>query len=319
MQTGERFGRWSVVSAEVIDKKVLCRCDCGTERYVLERSLKHGGSQSCGCLRRERSVEAVSHDLTGQTFGELTVLKRLPDTSRGGVRWLTKCSCGNEYEVLGTLLVNGRRTHCASEVHKQYPFSDISGRTFGRLTAIRALDERDKNGYVMWHCVCSCGNEIDVSYNSLLYSNMQSCGCMKKEHSEHLKDYLTHVAGTSVDILKSKKVPSDNTTGYKGVYLIRGKYVAKIVFQKKAYNLGSFDCITDAAEARKEAEELLFDGMAKHYEMWKVRAEKDPQWAEENPVEVIVNQRRDKKLSVSFLPDMSEMMSLEKYMKSAVS
>ena len=41
------------------------------------------------------------------------------------------------------------------------------------------------------------------------------------------------VDGTSIDAIRSKKVPKDNTTGYKGVYLIRGKYVAKIVFQKK--------------------------------------------------------------------------------------
>lgn len=34
-------------------------------------------------------------------------------------------------------------------------------------------------------------------------------------------------------MLKSKKIPTDNTTGYKGVYLIRGKYVAKIVFQNE--------------------------------------------------------------------------------------
>ena len=73
-------------------------------------------------------------------------------------------------------------------------------------------------------------------------------------------------------MLKSKKVPTDNTTGYKGVYLIRGKYVAKIVFQKKQYFLGTYENIEDAAEARREAEEVLFDGSAKHY-----RKQKDKQ------------------------------------------
>lgn len=75
-----------------------------------------------------------------------------------------------------------------------------------------------------------------------------------------------------MDVLKSKKVPTDNTTGYKGVYLIRGKYVAKIVFQKKQYFLGTYENIEDAAEARREAEEVLFDGSAKHY-----RKQKDKQ------------------------------------------
>ena len=69
------------------------------------------------------------------------------------------------------------------------------------------------------------------------------------------------MAGTSVDILKSKKVPTDNITGYKGVYLIRGKYVAKIVFQKKQYFLGTYENIEEAAEARREAEEVCSMGL----------------------------------------------------------
>ena len=71
---------------------------------------------------------------------------------------------------------------------------------------------------------------MDVSYNNLVYGNLKSCGCQKKEHDKKLGSMLTHVAGTSIDILKSKKIPTDNTTGYRGVYLVKGKYLAKIVF-----------------------------------------------------------------------------------------
>ena len=105
-------------------------------------------------------------------------------------------------------------------------------------------------------------------------------------------------------MLKSKKVPTDNTTGYKGVYLIKGKYVAKIVFQKKQYFLGTYDDIADAAQARKEAEEVLFDGVAAHYEAWKQKADLDPAWAEENPVQIFVTQNSDKRLSLTLLPDL---------------
>ena len=94
------------------------------------------------------------------------------------------------------------------------------------------INEKTSKGERKWLCRCECGNEIDVAYNNLVHCNMKSCGCQKKEHDKSLQSFLTHVAGTSVDALKSKKVPMDNTTGYKGVYLIRGKYVAKIVFQK---------------------------------------------------------------------------------------
>ena len=56
-------------------------------------------------------------------------------------------------------------------------------------------------------------------------------------------------------MLKSDKLPKNNTTGVRGVYRIWGKYVAKIVFQKKQYHLGSYDSLEEAALARREAEE----------------------------------------------------------------
>ena len=118
--------------------------------------------------------------------------------------------------------------------------------------------------------------------------------------------FLTHVAGTSVDMLKSKKIPTDNTTGYRGVYLIKGRYVAKIVFQKKAYYLGTYNDISDAAEARKEAEEVLFDGAAEHYAKWKKKADADPDWALENPIQIFVNQDGNKRLSLTLLPVMGD-------------
>ena len=105
-------------------------------------------------------------------------------------------------------------------------------------------------------------------------------------------------------MIKSKKVPTDNTTGYRGVYLIKGKYVAKIVFQKKAYFLGTYDSVEQAAEARKEAEEILYDKVSDFYDMWKQRAMSDPVWAERNPISIQVNKNRDSGISVILLPQM---------------
>lgn len=307
----QRIGRWTVlnqcIKTDCGEKKWLCRCDCGTERYVLERTLKAGGSLSCGCLRKERAAQAITHDLAGQCFGDLKVIgKTDKESANRGIWWTCRCSCGNTCDVLGTLLVNGRKTHCGCKTVRKQPISDITGRVFGRLTALYPTDGRTAKGSVLWHCICTCGREIDVSYNDLLYTSVQSCGCQKKEHDLKLGSFLTHVAGTSVDMLKSKKIPTDNTTGYRGVYLIKGRYVAKIVFQKKAYYLGTYNDISDAAEARKEAEEVLFDGAAEHYAKWKKKADEDPDWALENPIQMFVNQDGNKRLSLIVLPVMGD-------------
>lgn len=307
IRPGDVIGRWTVLDDSVKtargERKWLCRCQCGTRRYVLERSLKHGGSLSCGCLRRERASEALSADLTGQVFGQLTVLgKAEHQRKNGGIWWTCHCSCGRSYDCPATLLTQGKRTHCGCLTDRGRP-ADIAGQRFNRLTAVEMLPDRDGNGNVMWRCRCDCGGQIDVSYNNLMYGNMKSCGCQKREHDRKLGSFLTHVAGTSVDMVKSKKVPKDNTTGFKGVYLVHGKYMAKIVFQKKQYFLGTFDRIEDAAEARREAEEVLFDGLAAHYQRWKKLADADPEWAEENPIHVAVDQV-DKRLNVVLFPQL---------------
>lgn len=309
---GERYGRWTVLDDCIItprgERKWHCRCDCGTERHVLERSLRGGGSKSCGCLTREGAAKAVSRDLTGLHFGELTVLRRA-ETQRknGGVRWLCQCSCGNEYEVAATLLMTGRRTHCPSRAHKRdYASADISGLRFSRLVALRPTDRRDRAGNVIWHCRCDCGNEVDVSYNWLMHTNLRSCGCQKKENDQKLQQNLTRVDGTSLDMLKSGKTYKNNTTGCRGVYFVRGKYMAKIVFQKKAYHLGFYDTVGEAMDARREAEELLFDGTAAYYEKWQARARLDPEWAKENPMRIHVVKDPVHGLMVSYSPALKQ-------------
>ena len=303
---GMEIGRWTLLYKLPSEKnKWCCRCQCGTERAVSEKNLRYGGSLSCGCYRKDRARETLSADLQGRQFGDLTVIEKA-ETKKGGVRWLCKCSCGEHYTALGTLLMTGKVTRCSSKAHQRnYSFKDITGQRFGRLTAIAPTGDHDKSGYVIWHCRCDCGNETDVSYNVLQYSNRKSCGCQKKEHDQKLQTFLTHVDGTSIDMLKSKKIPKDNTTGYRGVYFIRGKYVAKIVFRKKQYLLGSFDQIEDAAAARKEAETLLFDGVAEHYRLWKQYADANPRWAEANPVQVQVEQKNGK-LQVTLLPEVPQ-------------
>lgn len=312
--TGKKFGRWTVIGNTPTlhgnERKWLCRCVCGTERAVLERSLRYGSSLSCGCLRTERTRQTNSPDLTGQQFGELTVVRRIQKESKSrGAFWLCKCACGADYEVLGTLLVTGKRTHCPGKNHKRnYVYSDITGKKFGRLTVLYPGSQRDRKGSIVWHCRCDCGNEVDISYDRLVYTSQKSCGCQKKEHNQKLNTYLTHVADTSIEMLKSKKTPVNNTTGFKGVYFIRGKYVAKIVFQKKTYYLGSYDNVEDAFEARKKAEEELFDRVIEYYAQWKSKADADPAWAKENPVQIQVSQDHNKNLRVSFLPSLTEHM-----------
>lgn len=51
---GKKSGRWTVVSGRVKHggrSAYPCRCDCGTERAVLQDALRREQSLSCGCAR----------------------------------------------------------------------------------------------------------------------------------------------------------------------------------------------------------------------------------------------------------------------------
>ena len=61
---GLHIGRWTVLDNYILtpkgSKKWLCQCSCGTQRYVLESSLRYGGSLSCGCAREENARQAIN-------------------------------------------------------------------------------------------------------------------------------------------------------------------------------------------------------------------------------------------------------------------
>lgn len=51
-------------------------------------------------------------DLTGQTFGRLTVVERAGRTKSNNALWKCKCECGNEIVVRSTTLRNGETKSC---------------------------------------------------------------------------------------------------------------------------------------------------------------------------------------------------------------
>lgn len=305
---GSRVGRWTVLGDAITnakgETKRHCRCDCGTERYVLERSLKYGESQSCGCLARELSSQACAHNLQGKTFGDLTVVGKSRKQAKAGILWTCLCTCGYTCEATAYDLLSGRKNHCGCKSTKSRPYTDISGQRFGMLTALVPTNGRTGGGSVVWHCRCDCGKETDVPYNDLVHANQRSCGCRKRAHEQELGKYLTHVDGTCIDSLKSKRIPSNNTTGVKGVYYTRGKYLAKIVFQKKQFALGTYDNLEDAAKARKLAEKTLSEEVVSFYEKWKEKATADPEWAKANPVKILVNKGENAELRVNLMPSL---------------
>ena len=264
-------------------------------------------------------------NLAGKQFGEWTVLDEYVTDAKGAYSWKCRCQCGTERMVRVYNLQSGHSQSCGcgrkktgekqevpvpSETGGNSPKGrrrfDIAGQTFRMLTALYATEKRDRNGSVIWHCRCECGNEVDISYEDLKYSGIVSCGCRRKAAGQQLGTHLTHIAGTSVDLLRSKKVRTDNKTGVTGVFQVRGKYRAEIRFQGVTYRLGTFTALETAAAVRKQAEQLLHKDFVIFYDKWKKKAEADPVWKQKNPISVEVKQGEAGNFQVVMLPVLEE-------------
>lgn len=62
--------------------------------------------------------------------------------------------------------------------------SVIIGQKYTKLTPVYELPERTKSRGKIYHCICDCGNEINVPGASLTTGNTRSCGCLHAESAK---------------------------------------------------------------------------------------------------------------------------------------
>ena len=185
-------------------------------------------------------------ELEGQTFGYWLVLEK-----RGENQWLCRCRCGTEKEVPESWLLSGVSKSCGCRPDRAI---NLTGRRFGRLTVLEPLEKRASDRSINWRCRCDCGKELVASSNNLRQNHYSSCGCMQITNAQNSK---TFVDGTCVEILLSEKIPTNNTSGCKGVYRNGNKWQAYINYAGKRQFLGKYDRKEDAIRARKSAETRL--------------------------------------------------------------
>lgn len=116
--TGQRFTNLVVTGfgerrGKVVYWNVLC--DCGATNLVAGNNLTSGGSKRCGysCPLR---IDPRTKDETGNVYGKLTVLGYAGKSikSKAGSYWRCRCECGNELDVVGSTLRNGKTRSCSA-------------------------------------------------------------------------------------------------------------------------------------------------------------------------------------------------------------
>ena len=107
-----------------------------------------------------------------------TAFKRTKDNLEKNGIILTKIGQGKKAEYYIEYLENAK------------PIT-IKNQRFGKLIALEETDKR-VNGYIMWKCICDCGNECIVSSANLKRGATKSCGCLIKESATKTAKELGH-------------------------------------------------------------------------------------------------------------------------------
>ena len=215
-------------------------------------------------------------DLTGKTFGRLTVLSPAPrpkSVKNKSQYWKCKCICQNEVVVNGNNLRCGNTTSCGclqKEVRTKHGMSET------RLYKIyKGMKER-------------CNNPSNKYYKNYGAREIEICDEWIDKENGFMSFYKWAMTNGYADNLSIDRIdvngnyepdncrwadssvqnfnqrPRSNKTGPTGVYKnSNGKYIAQIYKNKKLIRLGTFSALEEAVEARQKAERELYPECSK--------------------------------------------------------
>ena len=139
-------------------------------------------------------------DETGHIYGNLTVLSRAENNSKGQAMWNCLCSCGKVKIYSGSTLRRGQATSSGNcdikrqryEKKKKSNFIDLTGQRFGKLVVLEQTQKPDyvNRQTIYWKCKCDCGNYHIAEGTNLRRGNVLSCGCLKSKGEEKISSIL---------------------------------------------------------------------------------------------------------------------------------
>lgn len=239
--TGQKFGRLTVLRRGEnyitpkgqIHSTWICQCDCEKHTILSVRysGLVSGNTRSCGCLKREKTIERNKdnhkyneYDLTGE-YG-------IGYTSSGKEFYFDL----EDYDKI-----------------KQYTW----GESKGYIYTVIYSDEEPPKRIKMHNLLCPCDNaNQEVDHLNRKKNDNRKANLCPKTHLENM---------INVGLRKN------STTGITGVNWREDnhKWRAVLRYNGVKYNLGTYDTIDAAIKARLAKEKELFGNEAPQSNLFK--------------------------------------------------
>ena len=168
--TGQVFGHWKVLRYNDHPTNTnpgthwWCECQyCGKVKSVWGHALRAGLSDNCGCERNRKNGGRKFKDLTGMTFGRLTVigLDRIERCGPGRSRavWRCHCSCNgpnSNCTVASANLLKGDTKSCGCLAHESSSRIALETATHN--------DSKTRLYHIWFNMISRCHLPSDTSY-----------------------------------------------------------------------------------------------------------------------------------------------------------
>lgn len=159
---GQKFGKLIVLNQYYREKNKTfwkCQCQCGNIKYVYNGHLQSGHTQSCGCVRNEKSAQRLQR-YQKENYEE----------------WLLKTKNKNQINCINIKNIK-----------------DLTGKIYGYLQVLEITDQR-KFKSVVWKCKClNCNSICYMAQYELQLKHKISCGCInyKSKGEEKIRKILS--------------------------------------------------------------------------------------------------------------------------------
>lgn len=229
----------------------------------------------------------VKNDLTGQTFGMLTIICQDEDfVSSSGIHrpmWLCQCACGREdlVSIRGDSITSGHTRSCGclqkenayniGKENQKYNKKDLSGE-YGIIWSTNTNEEiyfdlEDAEKILQYNWYVNDYGYAFAHINRKKISMHSFLGCSNYDH--HNRNKLDNrkknlIPCTCQENARNGSVRSINTSGFIGVSQRKDtkRWEAFITVDRKRIHLGYFMNKEDAIKVRLEAEAKYFGDFA---------------------------------------------------------
>jgi len=157
-------------------------------------------------------VKRIDH--SGQVFGKWTVLEYSFTKESRAKYYLCQCICGVKKNIDISSLRRKLSTRCKEcSFNDRFDRIDISNMQFGKWKVLNFSHRKNDQAY--WKCICNCGNENLISYNTLTRGRSKGCKhCIFRRPERGSKLYMVWVG------MRQRCENKNNTRAY--LYLDKG-------------------------------------------------------------------------------------------------